>query len=73
MNGLKIKFLGACGTVTGSSYFLSNSSGRGIVVDLGMFQGKKEEEKFSPIQRVVPTLIFLVRIVYISPELTIIY
>lgn len=34
-----IRFLGAAGTVTGSSYFLFGDSGKGIMVDLGMFQG----------------------------------
>jgi len=52
VNGLKIKFLGACGIVTGSSYFLSDQTGRGILIDLGMFQGSKKEEKlnFQPLQ-----------------------
>lgn len=43
----KIKFLGASGTVTGSGYFLHDSSGRGILIDLGMFQGKQQEERLN--------------------------
>ena len=38
---MKIKFLGASGTVTGSSYVLISDSGSAIMVDLGMFQGTK--------------------------------
>ncbi len=34
-----IRFLGAAGTVTGSSYVIQKDSGKGIMVDLGMFQG----------------------------------
>jgi metallo-beta-lactamase family protein len=39
---LKLKFLGAAGTVTGSSYVLTPNEGQPIMVDLGMFQGFKE-------------------------------
>lgn len=42
-----ITFLGASGTVTGSSYFLHDSSGRGILVDLGMFQGNDRLEQMN--------------------------
>ena len=40
---MKIKFLGASGTVTGSSYVLTSGSGQSIVIDLGMFQGPEIE------------------------------
>ncbi len=36
---MKIKFLGAAGTVTGSSYVLTSGSGKSIMIDLGAFQG----------------------------------
>src|SRR5258708_6095031 len=44
---MKIKFLGATGTVTGSSYILTSSSGQSIIIDLGMFQGPPEIEKLN--------------------------
>lgn len=44
---MKIKFLGASGTVTGSSYILTSDSGRAILIDLGMFQGPPEIEKLN--------------------------
>lgn len=44
---MKIKFLGAAGTVTGSSYALTSGSGRSILIDLGMFQGPPELEKMN--------------------------
>ena len=44
---MKIKFLGASGEVTGSSYILTSGSGRSIIVDLGMFQGVSELEKLN--------------------------
>ncbi len=44
---MKIKFLGAAGTVTGSSYALTSSAGRSILIDLGMFQGTPEIEALN--------------------------
>lgn len=44
---LKIKFLGASGTVTGSSFFLSDQTGRGILIDFGMFQGTPKKESLN--------------------------
>jgi metallo-beta-lactamase family protein len=39
-NGMKIRFLGAAGTVTGSRYLLSHEDTR-ILIDCGLFQGVK--------------------------------
>lgn len=47
---MKIKFLGAAGTVTGSSYVLTSSSGQSILIDLGMFQGVPEIDKLNYLQ-----------------------
>ena len=44
---MKIKFLGAAGTVTGSSYILTSGSGTSILIDLGMFQGPPEIDKLN--------------------------
>lgn len=44
---MKIKFLGAAGTVTGSSYVLTSDAGNAILIDLGMFQGTPEIEKLN--------------------------
>lgn len=44
---MKIKFLGASGTVTGSSYVLTGGSGQSILIDFGMFQGPAELEKLN--------------------------
>lgn len=44
---MKIKFLGASGTVTGSSYVLTSTSGQSILIDLGSFQGSPDEEALN--------------------------
>lgn len=44
---MKIKFLGAAGTVTGSSYVLTSGSGKSILIDLGMFQGPPEVDRLN--------------------------
>jgi len=44
---MKIKFLGAAGTVTGSSYVLTSGSGKSVLIDLGMFQGPPEVNKLN--------------------------
>lgn len=44
---MKIKFLGASGTVTGSSYVLTSGGGTSILIDLGMFQGPPEIDKLN--------------------------
>lgn len=44
---MKIKFLGAAGTVTGSSYVLTSGSGQSILIDLGMFQGTTDIESLN--------------------------
>jgi metallo-beta-lactamase family protein len=44
---MRIKFLGAAGTVTGSSYVLTSSGGQSILIDLGMFQGPSEIEEMN--------------------------
>jgi len=44
---MKIKFLGASGTVTGSSYILTLETGQSILIDLGMFQGTRDIESLN--------------------------
>ncbi len=44
---MKIKFLGAAGEVTGSSYILTSDSDTSILIDLGMFQGTPEVDKLN--------------------------
>lgn len=50
MNKVKIHFLGACGTVTGSKFYLETPE-LNIMVDCGMFQGLKElrENNWKPL------------------------
>lgn len=44
---MKLKFLGAAGTVTGSGYLLTSQSGHSVLIDLGMFQGPPEIEALN--------------------------
>lgn len=44
---MKLKVLGAAGTVTGSSYVLTSQNGNSILIDLGMFQGPKVIEALN--------------------------
>lgn len=55
---MKIKFMGAAGTVTGSSYILTSGSGSSILIDLGMFQGTPQIEmmNFDPYEYDCATL-----------------
>lgn len=46
---MKIKFLGAAGTVTGSSYLVTALAGQTVLVDLGLYQGPKEIEELNRI------------------------
>ncbi|MEK7544103.1 MAG: MBL fold metallo-hydrolase [Patescibacteria group bacterium] len=44
---MKIKFLGAAGMVTGSSYILTSGSGQSILIDLGLFLGTPDINKLN--------------------------
>ncbi|OGG12673.1 hypothetical protein A3D77_04110 [Candidatus Gottesmanbacteria bacterium RIFCSPHIGHO2_02_FULL_39_11] len=44
---MKIKFLGAAGTVTGSCYQLTSESEESILIDCGLFQGPDYIEKYN--------------------------
>jgi len=44
---MKIKFLGAAGTVTGSSYVLTSGSGQSILIDLGLFLGTQDIDRLN--------------------------
>ena len=44
---MKIKFLGAIGEVTGSSYLLTTDDGQQVLIDLGMFQGSAEVSRLN--------------------------
>jgi metallo-beta-lactamase family protein len=44
---MKIRFLGAVGMVTGSSYILTSDSGKSVLIDFGMFQGQSEIENLN--------------------------
>lgn len=39
---MRLRFLGATGTVTGSKYLLTPPSGRPVLIDCGLFQGYKQ-------------------------------
>lgn len=43
----KIQFLGASGTVTGSSYLLTGEYNETVLIDLGMFQGIEDEAELN--------------------------
>lgn len=44
---IKLQFLGASGTVTGSSYLLKGKNNESVLIDLGMFQGIDDEKELN--------------------------
>lgn len=46
---MRLKFLGAAATVTGSSFYLTGKN-TNLMVDFGMFQGKPEESRLNAIK-----------------------
>jgi metallo-beta-lactamase family protein len=44
---MKVKFLGAAGTVTGSSYLVTANSGEQILIDLGLYQGPQAVDELN--------------------------
>jgi metallo-beta-lactamase family protein len=44
---MKIKFLGASGTVTGSGYLITTSDNKQYIIDFGMFQGTEDIAKLN--------------------------
>ena len=49
LESMRLKFLGAAATVTGSNFFLSSEK-TGLMVDFGMFQGKPEEVELNSVK-----------------------
>jgi metallo-beta-lactamase family protein len=47
MECMRIKFLGAAGQVTGSSFLLTSANGEKVLIDLGMFQGGRDVHKLN--------------------------
>lgn len=55
---MKIKFLGAAATVTGSSYLVTSNSGEQILVDMGLFQGPADVDalNFRPFEASIKSI-----------------